>query len=96
MPRRDGTGPNGAGERTGRGLGKCAGANAARYGAGLGAGLGLGLGLGFACRRGFGRGSGRGFGFRQDSSKNPKELLEERKEVLKHQLSAIDKELQDL
>ena len=50
MPRRDGTGPMGAGSMTGRGLGSCTGANAVKYGAGLG----LGLGLGLACRRGFG------------------------------------------
>ena len=52
MPRRDGTGPMGAGSMTGRGFGLCTGANAVKYGAGLGMGLGLGL----ACRRGFGRG----------------------------------------
>ena len=56
MPRRDGTGPMGAGSMTGRGLGLCTGANAVKYGAGLGMGLGLGL----ACRRCFGRGFGRG------------------------------------
>ena len=54
MPRRDGTGPMGAGSMTGRGLGSCTGANAVTYSAGLG----LGLGLGLACRRGFGRGLG--------------------------------------
>jgi hypothetical protein len=36
MPRRDGTGPMGAGSMTGRGLGLCTGANAVKYGAGLG------------------------------------------------------------
>ena len=50
MPRRDGTGPMGAGSMTGRGLGFCTGANAVKYGAGPGMGLGLGL----ARRRGFG------------------------------------------
>jgi hypothetical protein len=68
MPRRDGTGPMGAGSMTGRGLGICTGANAVKYGAGLGMGLGLGL----ACRRGFGRGFGRGFAFNQTSSKHKK------------------------
>ena len=43
MPRRDGTGPMGAGSMTGRGLGFCTGANAVKYGAGPGMGLGLGL-----------------------------------------------------
>ena len=52
MPRRDGTGPMGAGTMTGHGLGFCTGKNAVKRGAGLG------LGLGFACRRGFGSGFG--------------------------------------
>ena len=39
MPRRDGTGPMGAGSITGRGLGICTGANAVKYGAGLGMGF---------------------------------------------------------
>ena len=79
MPRRDGTGPMGAGSMTGRGLGLCTGTNAVKYGAGLGMGLGLGL----ACRRGFGRGFGRGFANNQTSSKTQKELLSEQKPCCK-------------
>ena len=88
MPRRDGTGPMGAGSMTGRGLGFCTGANAVKYGAGLGMGLGLGL----ACRRGF----GRGFAIDQTSSKSQKELLSEQKALLKDRLEVIDKQLEDL
>ncbi len=87
MPRRDGTGPMGAGSMTGRGLGLCTGANTVKYGAGLGMGLGLGL----ACRRGFGRGFGRGFAVNQNSSRTQKELLQEQKNVLKSRLDVIDK-----
>jgi hypothetical protein len=46
MPFRDGTGPTGAGSRTGRGAGNCAGqGGAGRFG---GRGHGPGRGLGFA------------------------------------------------
>jgi hypothetical protein len=45
MPRLDGTGPNGAGPLTGRGMGNC-GAFGRRCGFGRGMGLGRGLGFG--------------------------------------------------
>ena len=92
MPRRDGTGPMGAGAMTGRGLGLCTGANVVKYGAGLGMGLGLGL----ACRRGFGRGFGRGSAINQTSSKTQKELLNEQKTMLQDRLEVIDKQLENL
>ncbi|NLJ40871.1 MAG: DUF5320 domain-containing protein [Clostridiales bacterium] len=88
MPRRDGTGPMGAGAMCGRGLGPCAGDHAVNYGHGIGIGLGLGL----ARRRGF----GRCFSFYQASSKNQKELLKEQRTILKDQLEAIDKKLENL
>lgn len=90
MPRRDGTGPMGAGSMTGRGLGLCTGASAVKYGAGLGMGLGL------ACRRGFGRGFGRGFAGNAASSKTQKELLSEQKTLLQERLDVIDKQLENL
>ena len=63
MPRYDGTGPQGMGPMTGRGMGYCTGyANPAYFGRGLG------------IRRGFGR--SRGFG--QDSMYNPRGLLRPR------------------
>lgn len=57
MPRRDGTGPNGAGPMTGRVFGFCRDprANPTRYGAGFGLGLGLKFGLKTGRRKGFGR-----------------------------------------
>lgn len=68
MPGRDGTGPNGQGSVTGRGMGNCDNNNAnPKNGAAVGKGLGLG-------RRGCGRarvgnstrrGAGRGFGIRR-------------------------------
>ncbi len=87
MPRRDGTGPMGAGSMTGRGLGVCTGANA---------GLGMGLGLRRGFGRGLGRGFGRGFGINQTSSKSQKELLEEQKTMLQDRLEVIDKQLENL
>lgn len=92
MPRRDGTGPMGAGSMTGRGLGSCTGANAVKYGAGLG----LGVGLRLAYRRGFGRGFGRGIAVNQTSSKTQKELLQGQRNVLKSRLEAVDKQLENL
>ncbi|MGI5900238.1 MAG: DUF5320 domain-containing protein [Christensenellales bacterium] len=92
MPRRNGTGPMGAGSMTGRGLGLCTEANAVRYGSGRGMGLGLGL----ACRRGFGRGFGRGFAGNQASPKTQKELLSEQKTLLQDRLDVIDKQLENL
>ena len=62
MPRRDGTGPTGAGAMTGRGLGACTGAEAVNYGGGRGRGIGLGRGCGRGFGRGFGRGLGQGYG----------------------------------
>ena len=88
MPRRDGTGPMGAGSMTERGLGFCTGANAVKYGAGLGMGLGFGL----ACRRGFGRGSA----INQTSSKTQKERLNEQKTMLQNRLKVIDEQLKSL
>lgn len=92
MPRRDGTGPVGAGSMTGRKLGSCTGANAVKYGAGFG----LGLSLGLAFRRGCGRGLGRGFAVNQNSSKTQKELLQEQNDLLKSRLNVIDKQLENL
>ncbi len=97
MPRRDGSGPMGAGALTGRGLGNCTGTKVAKYGVGLGMGLGLGL----ACRRGFGRGRRfqQFFGTNQDLDnleKVDKDLLKQQKELLQSKIDAIDKELEDL
>lgn len=63
MPRGDGTGPMGMGERTGRGAGFCAGFDLPGYanpmvGRGFGMGGGFGRGRGFLTR---GAGGGRGW-----------------------------------
>ncbi len=92
MPRRDGTGPMGAGSMTGRGFGLCSGTKAVKYGVGMGMGLGLGL----ACRRGFGRGFGRGFAAIRTDSKSQRELLQEQQSLLQNRLSVINKQLKDL
>jgi hypothetical protein len=91
MPRRDGTGPLGAGSMAERRSGPCRGADARKHRAGHG----RGLGLGHACRRGLGHGFGRGAAADQNSSKTQKELLQEQKNVLKRRLDAIDEQLEN-
>ncbi len=49
MPRGDGTGPQGMGPMTGRGMGRCS--SGVKRGLGLAVGLGLGLGLRSGFRR---------------------------------------------
>ncbi|MGE4354528.1 MAG: DUF5320 domain-containing protein [Oscillospiraceae bacterium] len=92
MPRRDGTGPMGFGAGTGRGLGPCTGKNAVKYGAGLGFGFGLSL----ACRHGLRGGFGRGFAARLTPSGSRKAILLAQKDVLQGQISAIDKQIEDV
>ncbi len=59
MPRGDRTGPEGAGQMTGRGLGYCSGNQSAGFNRGFGAGNGYRAGGGMG--RGRGAGFGRGF-----------------------------------
>ncbi len=66
MPRGDRMGPMGAGPRTGRGLGYCAGYDSPGYTRGFGNGYGQGFGYGR------GRGFGRGFyGYNQPVAPAP-------------------------
>ncbi|NLC89823.1 MAG: DUF5320 domain-containing protein [Clostridiaceae bacterium] len=101
MPRRDGTGPMGAGAMTGRGLGPCnddnygtasyrRGRGRAAYGCGMGRGAGYGRGFGYrnAC--------GRGFYMDQEPAQSRKEFLQERKNYLQSRLEVIDDELDNL
>jgi hypothetical protein len=90
MPRRDGTGPMGAGKMTGRGLGPCADGTEMEYGGGRGRGRGLCLGLNR--RRGF----GRGLGFARGYSRDQKEQLQEQKSFLRERLEEIDRQLENL
>ncbi|RJQ33686.1 hypothetical protein C4566_03210 [Candidatus Parcubacteria bacterium] len=59
MPNRDGTGPEGKGPKTGRGLGNCAG-NQPKETIGQGLGRSLGQGLGRSLGQGLGRGRNQG------------------------------------
>ena len=79
MPRGDRTGPNGAGSRTGRGLGFCNGNGVAGF-------QNNGFGRGFGVCRGFGRGQrlngfGRGFGGVGYVQENLSEIEALRKEI---------------
>ena len=90
MPRRDGTGPMGMGQMTGRGLGFCGNGFYGRrncYGMGFGRrGFGPGYGAGY--------GYGPGYGVKQDISE--KEFLKNQKEFLESQIELIERELEDL
>jgi len=90
MQRGNGTGPLGNGVMTGRGIGPC-NANARRIAGGLGLGPGF-LRLGYGCRRGYSYFASR----QQNSQKDEKQLLQERKELLENKLNAINKALENL
>lgn len=62
MPRGNQTGPRGAGPRTGRAMGYCAGYDTPGY---MQPGPGMGFGQGFGFRRGSGMGFGWGRGLRR-------------------------------
>lgn len=87
MPRRDGRGPMGQGPATGRGLGPCGYARVSprrRY---------SNRGLGFRRRPGFGP-FGPGFCGYLDESKD-RELLEEKRNLLREELAALEEYLED-
>jgi hypothetical protein len=90
MPRGDRTGPNGAGQMTGRALGYCAGYNEPGFTAEGGRGRGFGRGLGGGRGRGYGRGFSPAY---PDVSE--KTLLENEIRVLKDQMSALEKRLSE-
>ncbi|OFH97999.1 hypothetical protein CLOACE_22840 [Clostridium acetireducens DSM 10703] len=90
MPRRDGTGPMGMGERTGRGAGFCSAAKIAGTIGGLG--LGLGLGLRRGCRRGLGLNNYNDV----ITPENQKKLLMEQKSILEEKLNYVKEQLNNL
>ncbi|MBN2651336.1 MAG: DUF5320 domain-containing protein [Spirochaetales bacterium] len=92
MAFRDGSGPNGQGSMTGRGLGACSGVNAPFSGRG-GAGLGRGRGAGRGFVQGRGQGLRGGFGF---AGVNNKDVLESQREAAKAQLAAIESQIKNL
>ncbi len=83
MPWGDGTGPMGLGPRTGRGLGFCSGTGVPGFAWGRGIGRAWGRGLGLH----WGRGMGWQWFWRTASAPLSEE---ERKEILRAQLSALD------
>ncbi len=102
MPRGDGTGPNGMGQMTGRGLGYCAGYDSPGYtkgvprgGGGFGAGRGRGLGRGF--RGGFSRGFSQGYGYYPAAPVNWNAPSKEQElEALKAQATNFEQGLKDI
>lgn len=84
MPRRDGTGPEGRGAMTGRGLGPCNGGNPNYY-----------RGFGYGCRggRGYGFGLGNGAGFRFDEVNNNYDSLKEEISELKSKIDSLENQL---
>ena len=90
MPRMDMTGPMGAGPMTGRGLGPCGGGQAFGCGRGRGAGMGRAMGNG----QNVGQGYGRGMAVNVNQNIEPRQTLQQRRDFLKTQLDALDKELQ--
>jgi len=98
MPRGDGTGPNGQGPMTGRGMGYCAGYSVPGF---MQPGFGRGMG------RGFGR--GRGFGWRARAmqvmpiqqpavitEKQEKQFLEQELTALKEEMKEIEERIKEL
>lgn len=92
MPARDGRGPMGMGQMTGRGLGFCGNKFYGRrncYERAFGR-----RGFGYGPKFGPGYGYGPGYGFRND--KTGKEFLQEQKEFLESQIELIEREIDDL
>jgi len=100
MPGRDRTGPQGAGPRTGRGLGDCGGTPARPA---------FGFGGGYGSRGGFGRGrGGMGCGWRSRFyatgipgwvSPTPEQEVADLKaqaDLMKGQLEAVEKRIEEL
>ena len=92
MPRLNGTGPQGAGPMTGRGMGRCnnANANAPMYGRALGFGRGRGQG------RGFGFAGNYGANYYTSTETTPeqqKDMLNQDKAFLENELKRIDEQI---
>ena len=88
MPFLDGTGPNGAGPRTGRGMGRCSGYTGnVPWGA-------RGYGRGFG--RGYGRGYGYGWRYAQAAPVDEEAELKSEATYLEERLAAIKARLAQL
>ena len=106
MPGMNGTGPEGLGAMTGKGLGICRGTRAAgnpadnrgmNYGRGMGCGRGMNYVRGMGCGRGMnygrGMGCGRGMGFCRWNAADERGMLENEREILKNRIAVIDERL---
>ncbi len=90
MPRGDGTGPNGQGSRTGRGLGHCNGYNLPGF---MNQGVGRGRGFGFRAR------SVQSIPAQQPqviTEKQEKQMLESDLKDLKAEIQEIEKRLKEI
>jgi len=101
MPRGDGTGPNGQGPMTGRGMGFCAGFNAPGFvNGGFGRGMAKGRGYGWRARAMQQNVPAKQAEPAQESTiisdKEEKEYLKEELEALKEETKEIEKRLKDL
>jgi len=84
MPKLDGTGPQGRGSRTGRGIGNCPGTGGNRQGLGFGRGIGRGLGrCHFSCPF---------WNNQQVSNSDWKKVLIEEKEIIEKELADLENE----
>lgn len=94
MPRGDGTGPNGQGQMTGRGMGYCAGFNVPGF-MNPNFGRRLGRGRGFAWRARF-MPAAMPIKPAQITEKQEKQYLEQEVETLKQEIQEIQKRLKEL
>lgn len=103
MPGLNGTGPMGAGPRTGRGYGYCGNGSAvhsAYYGYGRGrGGFGRGMGFGYGARIGYGQpftapplDDQNYLNNELDALKREKAFLEDREKLINEQLQSLKKE----
>lgn len=91
MAYRDGTGPEGLGPLTGRGLGNCTSKEGISTPSGYYYGYGLGRrGGGRGMARGMGRGCRPGYGRRYYPPADKKAALNDEKEMLKRRLAEIE------
>lgn len=91
MPGRDGTGPLGRGEATGRGMGTCVIPRKILGRRGMGRGMGRSVGRGSGASFRFGR--GMGFCRVPLTESEEKEWLKREKEILKEELNYVEQEL---
>jgi len=107
MPGGDRTGPMGAGARTGRGMGFCAGFPAPGYTNPM-PGRGMGYGRGFGRGAGMGRGLGRGFGWRSAggygyvnpgvrlSAQDEAQMLKDQVQFMQNEMNALNGRIKEL